>query len=141
DNAGYHQPRDETWISASKAQNKHNLAHQLLDLEVSELITVDDSHRTVPAHLFEAKRSEGGPSKDDLLAAVQKFLAEHPDHNRTVVEQLMNDKGYSLIYTPPFCPEVQPIELLWAEVKRYVADRCFLKRSPSEARAQTEAGF
>jgi transposase len=141
DNATYHAPRDETWISTSKAQNKHNLAHQLLDLEVTELTTVDDSHRVVPAHLFEAKRSEGGPSKDDLLAAVRKFLAEHPDHNRTVIEQLMSDKGYSLIYTPPFCPEVQPIELLWAEVKRYVADRCHHKRSPEEARAQTEEGF
>ena len=27
-----------------------------------------------------------------------------PDHNRTVVEQLMDDAGHSLIYTPPFCP-------------------------------------
>ena len=72
---------------------------------------------------------------------MQKFLAEHPDHNRTVIEQLMHDKGYSLICTPPFCPDVQPIKLLWAEVKRYVADRCCLKRSPAEARAQTEAGF
>jgi len=141
DNATYHAPRDETWISTSKAQNKHELAHQLLDLGVTELTTVDDSHRIVPAHLFEAKRSEGGPSKDDLLAAVHKFLAEHPGHNRTVMEQLMSDKGYSLIYTPPFCPQVQPIELLWAEVKRYVADRCYHKRSPAEARAQTEEGF
>jgi len=102
---------------------------------------VDASHRVVPSHLFTAKRSEGGPSKDDLLAAVRKFLDEHPDHNRTVIEQLMSDKGYSLVYTPPFCPEMQPIELLWAEVKRYVADCCYHKRSPAEARAQTEDGF
>jgi len=141
DNATYHAPRDETWISASKQKSKHELAHQLLDLEVTQLTTVDASHRVVPSHLFEAKRSEGGPSKDDLLAAVQKWLAEHPEHNRTVIEQLMSDKGYSLVYTPPFCPEVQPIELLWAEVKRYVADRCYHKRSPAEARAQTEEGF
>jgi len=141
DNATYHAPRDETWISASQARNKHQLAHQLLDLEVPQLVTVDASHRVIPAHMFEAKRSEGGPSKDDLLAAVQKFLDEHPDHNRTVIEQLMSDKGYSLVYTPPFCPEVQPIELLWAEVKRYVADRCYHKRSPTEAREQTEEGF
>jgi hypothetical protein len=141
DNASYHAPRDETWISASKSQNKHDLAHMLIDLGVSQLTTTDPHPRTVPAHLFEAKRSEGGPSKDDLLAAVQRFLAEHPEHNRTVTEQLMSDKGYSLVYTPPFCPEVQPIELLWEEVKRYVADRCYHKRTPAEARAQTEEGF
>ena len=141
DNASYHAPRDETWISASQSKNKHSLAHQLLDLQVAQLITVDAAHRVVPAELFGAKLSEGGPSKADLLAAVRKFLEEHPEHNRTVIEQLMSDRGYSLIYTPPFCPEVQPIELLWAEVKRYVADRCYHKRSPAEARAQTEEGF
>jgi transposase len=141
DNASYHKPRDETWISCSKALNKHELAHQLLDLGVTELHTANETPRTVLAHQFTLKRSEGGPSKDDLIAAVQKWLAEHPDHNRTVVEQLMSDGGHSLIYTPPFCPEVQPIELLWAEVKRYVADHATHNRSLTEAREQTEHGF
>ena len=83
----------------------------------------------------------GGPSKDDLLAAVHKWLTEHPDQNRTVVEQLMSDAGHSLVFTPPFCPEVQPIELLWAQVKRYVAERSTHNRSMTEAREQTEQGF
>jgi len=141
DNAGYHKPRDETWISASKAMNKHDLAHQLLDLGVEQLTTVGDRPRIVPAHRFEAGIGEGGPSKDDLLAAVQKWLDEHPDQNRTVVEQLMSDAGHSLVFTPPFCPEVQPIELLWAQVKRYVAERSTHNRSMTEARGQTEHGF
>ena len=136
DNAAYHKPRDESWVSASKAMNKHELAHQLLDLGVQQLTT---SHGTVvPSHRFEADIGAGGPSKDDLIAAVEKWLDEHPDHNRTVVEQLFDDKGHSLIYTPPFCPEVQPIELLWAKVKRYVSDRSTHNRSVSEARQQTE---
>jgi transposase len=141
DNASYHKPRDESWVSRSKAKNKHELAHTLLDLGVTELITVGDSPRIVPAHRFEAAVSAGGPSKEDLLAAVQRWLDEHPDHNRTVVEQLMNDAGHSLIYTPPFCPEVQPIELLWAQIKRCVADRCTHNRSMIEARQQTEEAF
>ena len=142
DNAGYHKPRDESWVSSSKAQNKHTLAHLLFDLGVSQLTTTKDVHaRTVLAHRFEASIGEGGPSKDDLLAAVQKWLAEHPDQNRTVVEQLMNDAGHALVYTPPYCPEVQPIELLWAKVKRYVAARSTHGRSLTEARQQTEEGF
>ena len=141
DNAGYHKPRDETWISCSKALNKHELAHQLLDLGVTQLATVGDSPRTVHAHQFALPRGEGGPSKDDLLTAVQRWLDEHPGHNRTVVEQLMSDAGHSLVYTPPFCPEVQPIELLWAKVKRYVAQRSTHNRSLTEAREQTEEGF
>ena len=141
DNAGYHKPRDETWISASKAQNKHKLVHQLLDLGVEQLTTVGDQPRTVSAHRFEASIGQGGPSKDDLIAAVQKWLDEHPDQNRTVVEQLMSDAGHKLVFTPPFCPEVQPIELLWAKIKRYVADRSTHNRSMTEARQQTEQAF
>lgn len=139
DNAAYHKPRDESWISASKAMNKHELAHQLLDLGVQELTTARGT--VVPSHRFGADIGTGGPSKDDLIAAVEKWLAEHPDYNRTVIEQLFDDIGYSLIYTPPFCPEVQPIELLWAKVKRYVADRSTHNRSKTEAREQTEEAF
>jgi hypothetical protein len=95
----------------------------------------------VPSHRFESKVSEGGPFKDDLILATTKWLDEHPDYNRTVVEQLFDDAGHVLIYTPPFCPEVQPIELLWAKVKRYVSDRATLGRSITEARQQTEEGF
>jgi hypothetical protein len=140
DNAAYHKPRDDTWICDSKAQNKHELAHQLLDVGVEQLTTVKDG-RVVPAHLFEAAVSDGGATKDDLIAATKKWLEEHPDSNTTVVEQLMADAGHSLIYTPPFCPEVQPIELLWAKVKRYVADRATHNRSVTDARQQTEEGF
>ncbi len=141
DNAAYHKPRDESWISASKAMNKHDLAHQLLDLGVTQLTSVGDAPRVIPAHRFEAPIGASGPSKDDLIAAVAKWLDDHPDHNRTVVEQLMDDAGHALIYTPPFCPEVQPIELLWAKVKRYVADRSTHNRSMTETRSQTEEGF
>jgi hypothetical protein len=135
----YHRARDESWVSMSKSQNKHELVHQLLDLGVQELTTARNAR--VPAHKFEATISQGGPSKDDLIAAVQKWLEAHPDHNRTIVEQLMSDAGHTLVYTPPFCPEVQPIELLWAKVKRYVADRSTHNRSMTEAREQTEQAF
>jgi hypothetical protein len=139
DNASYHKPRDESWISASKAMNKHELAHQLLDLGVQQLTTTRGT--VVPAHRFEAAISAGGPSKDDLIAATQLWLEQHPDYNRTVIEQLFDDACHTLIYTPPFCPEVQPIELLWAKVKRYIADRATHNRSVTEAREQTEQGF
>jgi len=140
DNASYHRPRDESWISASKAKSKHDLAHLLIDLGVSQLTTAKDQ-RIITAERFATKVSDGGPSKEDLLGAVEKWLEEHPGHNRTVVEQLMRDANHSLIYTPPFCPEVQPIELLWAKVKRYVAARSTHNRSLTEAREQTEQGF
>ena len=112
-----------------------------MDLGVELLTTVGESPHIVPSHCFELSLGEGGPSKEDLIAATQKWLDEHPDYNRTVIEQLFDDAGHSIIYTPPFCPEVQPIELLWAKVKRYVADRSTLNRSITETRQQTEEGF
>lgn len=111
-----------------------------MDLGVEQLTTLTGM-RVVPAHLFEATIGAGGPSKEDLIAATKKWLAEHSDCNRTVVEQLLQDAGHAIVYTPPFCPEVQPIELLWAHVKRYVADHATHNRSISQARAQTEEGF
>lgn len=141
DNAAYHKSRDETWISAAKSKSKHELAHQLLDLQVTHLTTVSDPTRIIPSHLFSASTADGGPTKDDLVAAVQKWIDEHPDHNKTIVEQLLSDAGHSIIYTPPFCPHVQPIELLWAAIKRYVRERSTLNRSVTETREQTEEAF
>jgi transposase len=133
DNASYHKARDETWISASSAQNKHQLVHTLLDLQVTSLTRA--SGVIVPAHRFETA------TKKELQAAVQLWLDDHPGHNRTVVEQLMSDAGHTLVYTPPFCPDVQPIELLWAEVKRRVAERSILNRSVTQACEHTEEAF
>jgi hypothetical protein len=113
----------------------------LIDLGIEQLTTIDSAQRVVPSHRFEATTGDGGPSKADLRAAVEQWLQQHPNHNRTVVEQLMDDAGHSLVYTPPFCPEVQPIELLWAEVKSYVAQRSTHNRSITEAREQTEEAF
>jgi hypothetical protein len=141
DNAAYHKARDETWISTASSQSKHELAHTLIDLGVAQLTTISDNPTIIQSHKFLSPITEGGPTKEDLIAAIQLWLDEHPDHNKTVVEQLMNDAGHSLIYTPPFCPEVQPIELLWAHVKRQVANRSTLNRSIIETRQQTETAF
>jgi hypothetical protein len=141
DNASYHKPRDESWVSSSKSMNKHELAHQLIDLGVEQITTQGDRQRVIPSHLFSANVSVGGPSKDDLLASVAQWLVEHPDHNKSVVEQLLGDAKHAVIYTPPFCPEVQPIELLWSKVKRLVADQATHNRSITQTREQTEEAF
>lgn len=149
DNASYHKARDETWVSAAASQSKEQLADRLFALEVTELTTVPPAEasaagaaaRVIPAQLFHSKKGEGGPSKQDLQAALQKWISEHPEHNRTIVEKLLDDEKFSLIYTPPFCPEVQPIELLWGKVKKDVAARSSLNRSITETRKQAEEAF
>jgi hypothetical protein len=141
DNAPYHRVQSELWVKANNSMNKHDLAHELMDLGVERLTTIGPHPRVVESHKFELKVGDGGCSKEDLIAAIDQWLTEHPNHNRTVVEQLMDDAGHTLVYTPPWCPEVQPIELLWAAVKRYVANHSTLGRSMTLAREHTEEGF
>ena len=45
------------------------------------------------------------------------------------------------MWTPPFVPEVQPIELIWAYVKGLVASRYTLKRTLDTTRQQTDDAF
>jgi hypothetical protein len=53
----------------------------------------------------------------------------------------MDENGYSIIFTPPFTPEVQPIELIWALIKGDVARKATINRSILKTREQTEEAF
>lgn len=37
---------------------------------------------------------------------------------------LVNHERLSIVYLPPYCPELNPIELVWAYVKRHVLVNC-----------------
>ena len=34
----------------------------------------------------------------------------------------MNEEGYKILWTPPYCPKLQPIEMFWAAGKNHVAN-------------------
>jgi transposase len=135
DNASYHKARDASWVSSSAAQSKKELADQLIGRSVTHITTSDG--RRVASHLFDTPACR----KADLVAALNAWLEQHPGYNQTVVEKLLNDGGHSIVYTPPYTPEVQPIELLWARVKHSVASQATLNRSIAAVREQVEAAF
>ena len=54
---------------------------------------------------------------EQLKKAAKQHIAEHPEINTTVPQQLFDDAGYELLYTPPYVSELQPIELIWAFTK------------------------
>ena len=37
-------------------------------------------------------------------------------------ETRMNEEGYEILWTPPYCPKLQPIEMFWAAGKNHVAN-------------------
>ena len=55
-----------------------------------------------------------------MRAWMKNYLLQHPDINRTLIQQRFDQLGWQLIYTPPYQCESQPIEMLWAYVKNYV---------------------
>ena len=56
--------------------------------------------------------------KEDLAKAVHDIIAqEMPDALRTNLEEWAQETESYLLFTPPYCPDCQPIELVWAIVK------------------------
>jgi hypothetical protein len=72
-----------------------------------------------------------------LKAAVKEHLAAHPEINTTVPQQLMGDAGYSLLYTPPYVSDLQPIEMIWAFTKALVARQSTRTRTAQVCAVQT----
>jgi hypothetical protein len=139
DNAGYHHHRGPEWIYPSKLK-KSQLAEVLRQCNVPS-IAINDDTKHINADKFSADANRGGPTVKDLQAAVKKLLRDNHTINTTVPQQLMSDKNHILVYTPPFVPEVQPMEMIWGQVKNEVARQSTLKRTTVQTREQTETAF
>lgn len=58
--------------------------------------------------------------KPELFALCKRF-APTPEFQ---LDQIAESAGHTLLRTPQYHPELQPIETCWAVVKNYVADHC-----------------
>ncbi len=58
--------------------------------------------------------------KSELLEYSKRFVSE-PEFR---LDSMVSNKGVRLLRTPPYHPELQPIEICWAVVKNYMADHC-----------------
>ncbi|KJU82441.1 transposase [Candidatus Magnetobacterium bavaricum] len=48
-------------------------------------------------------------------------LSSHKSKN---VEEAINARGAKLIFSPPYSPELSPIEYYWAKMKKYLKKKC-----------------
>lgn len=140
DNAKYHHARPFDWISPA-AMSKLECSTFLTHHRVRSVSAVRDGVQ----HDFDdstyLKRGKAAPTLVELKAAVAAHLASNPSLNTTLPQRAMAKEGYDLLYTPPYAPEVQPIELVWATVKHIVATQSKNNRSVADARNQTEVAF
>jgi hypothetical protein len=124
DNAPYHHAHEKGWKNPARAMKKLELAAWLVDRGVKE-IKIHREGEPEPktfglASLFNT-RSKYAPALEEMQAYVKQYLKEHPQLSRSRLQKVMDQHGYRLIFTPPYTPELQPIELLWADVKNFAA--------------------
>lgn len=62
------------------------------------------------------------PNKRELQIAMVEYMREHLPHLlECKVERILQEKGHHILWTPPYCPQLQPIELFWAAGKNFVS--------------------
>lgn len=143
DNASYHSPPGRNTYQPSKMNAGHCIS--FFEARVSGhngTITVPTGAGRVDMTLAQfSKSGRSGASVQKKKAAVRDYLKRHPGTSTSLTEDTMKQHNYELLFTPPYVPDLQPIEMLWARVKGDVARHATLKRKPAEAQAQTEAAF
>ena len=133
DNAPYHHKREIGSLSGlSKAKLldlcvKHEFEY--LDLECTtsrvdafdeDLVTNVEDRGSVfrvdfNVELFRQMSSKSkpwAPSAKELPIAIMEYMRENlPDLLECKVESYMKERGHFILWTPPYCPDLQPIEL------------------------------
>ena len=66
------------------------------------------------------KKPRVGTLEELKIAFVLYLKAQKCQLLEFQVEKYLKSRGHQVIWTPPYCPELQPIELFWAAGKNYV---------------------
>jgi DDE superfamily endonuclease len=67
------------------------------------------------------KNKPFSPTVDELRIGILNYIKEHKPHLlECKVEKELNSNQHEILWTPPYTPEMQPIELWWGAAKNYV---------------------
>ncbi|CAN0419128.1 unnamed protein product [Ectocarpus fasciculatus] len=95
-----------------------------------------------PGSSFPAGNREGGVSRAEVATATREYIRlNYPERLEERVVTFMKKKGWALIWTPPYMPSFQPIELFWQHGKQYVSLSFELKRKMREVWVQIRRGW
>ena len=95
---------------------------------------------------YRAGKAPRGDSLVQLQAIAADWLEAHAEERGimtgvTRLQYACKRWGHHVIFTPPYHPELQPIEELWRDVKMYVARNFAGTRSMAELREHVFTGF
>ena len=136
DNASYHHVRGESYINP----NNMNKNDKLVELGVTS-IKVARKSTPFPQASFYQSGGKWAPTVEEMRQRLKEELQKYPQYQTTEVSKVMKEHGYQCIYTPPYTPTVQPIEMIWAYVKNYVARQYTKNRNKQQLVEQTRRGF
>lgn len=138
DNAPYHHARDPLTFVDPFSMHKPALLAKMVQLGMTEMtvtrtapgpppqppvdITFDMRPWSVPGAAI--PRAPKGPSLEEMQTALHKCLMEKcPAALESRIVQFFKKENWTLVFTPPYCPQFQPIELVWAHCKGFVAQQ------------------
>ena len=82
------------------------------------------------------------PTLDELQIAMVRYMKEfRKELLECEIEAFMKSKGHIILWTPPYCYELQPMELYWATGKNHAADLSFQGRKMKQTVADLREGW
>ena len=150
DNAPYHKEQGEGYFNI-KSMSKTGMINVLRSKKVHNIVII----RNGQAKMFKAGEwhlnGPSGPYKEELQIFVESWIKKYPELQKTLLEKLFEHKSLAVkpgvpnfhyfILTPPYTPQLQPIEWVWSYVKGYVAKQFMSSRTVPQLIEQTKAGF
>ena len=69
--------------------------------------------------------AENPPSLKSLRKAelFQLVTSRMPKEETYVIDQILYEHGHTVLQLPPYYPDLNPIELIWTDLKKWVASR------------------
>ncbi len=130
DNANYHHAIGDDYMKLGGT--KEQLISKLKKLKLNS-IKVNRNGRSVTftQSTWPGRGGSSSPTVKELNEALKEELPKHKEFQITEIQKLFDQEGWQLLYTPPYTPEVQPIEKVWAYVKHIVASQFTPDRTAS----------
>jgi len=73
-------------------------------------------------------------SSDELTAATTAWFKAHRPEVLGSEDQAFRERGWLIVWTPPYCPKSQPIELVWGAGKQRASGMAFPNRDLATTR-------
>ena len=147
DNAGYHKHRGEGWYTPKKMNEEECYNFLTTVANVQQLTDPNFEEGKSPKvytreHFFKPKK-DGGPPLGLQRSFIADYLKDNPNINVEVPKQLLKEclNDSYILFTPAYESWLQPIEMVWAQVKHAVIMQSDRQRSKEQLQQQTKTAL